>query len=108
MAGFFKKHAQTIMWLVALIVVGYLFQAQRSLSNETRTSLCVLRLDLERQVKGSVDFLAKHPDGAFGFTKAEILAGIDRQSRTILALSTLDCTHVEIPRLPKPTVTPAP
>lgn len=60
-------------------------------AEQNHSALCALRADLEERVADSVDFLVEHPEGAFGFTPAEIQDGIDNQTRTIKALDTLSC-----------------
>lgn len=78
--------------LVALFVLGYVdaLNKQDDL-RKAATALCALRHDLEARVQSSRDFLAEHPDGIPGISRAAIEKSIRDQTRTIDTLSNLDC-----------------
>lgn len=82
--------------LIALGVLGYV-DAQskrddlRQATAATTAALCALRHDLEVRVQSSRDFLAEHPDGIPGISRAAIEKSIRDQTRTIDTLSNLVC-----------------
>lgn len=96
---------RVLAWLAAIIVGCVAFQANANQTEKidnnaqlTNDALCALRGDLEVRVKGSTDFLVKHPTGIAGITAAQIQEGIKNQERTIAALSILDCPPAPLPR----------
>ena len=58
----------------------------------TNDALCALRLDLERRVAASEQFLREHPNGVAEIPAKTIRDGITNQQRTIKALSQLSCS----------------
>lgn len=61
------------------------------LQDRNTTALCAFKNDLEKRNQDAAKFLADHPEGAFGFTPAQIKQQIDNYARTIDALSSLHC-----------------
>lgn len=79
--------------LLTLLVVLSLIQIKqtRDYSAETQDALCALRLDLERRVEASREFLDDHPDGFLGYSASAIRVSLEGQERTVAALSDLSC-----------------
>lgn len=59
-------------------------------------ALCNLRAGQVRQLRQSQDFVAKHPNGGFGYTRKEIDKLIGESVAEIAALDTLGCASVPI------------
>lgn len=91
-AGIRRTLKQLVVATVVLTIVvgGVAFFAWRSAST-SHDALCTFRADLNARVASSRDFLKDHPEGFAGIPAATIRASIDQQSRTINALSSLDC-----------------
>jgi hypothetical protein len=79
---------------LVLVVMAWQIKATRDLAaqgEEAHVALCALRVDLERRVQASQDFLREHPEGIPGIPTATIKQGIDNQKKTIDALGFLEC-----------------
>jgi type II secretory pathway pseudopilin PulG len=64
--------------------------------NDTaRQALCALRRDRRKEVAQGEQFLKRNPEGAFGFTAAEIRKSLDEKRTTLKALSILHCNPKE-------------
>lgn len=63
----------------------------RHLARSTNASLCTFRHDLEARIASAYEFLSHQPNGAFGFTRAQLLTNIHGQQRTVEALANLHC-----------------
>ncbi len=100
-AGLRRLTRATVGCYVALLVIGFVgwqdannkrdainrtaarAQVQATVANN---SLCALKRDLEKRIKGSVDFLAQHPEGFAGIPATQIRARITEQTATVSAL----------------------
>jgi hypothetical protein len=91
--------AATVFLYAALIGVGTYGYVSRShdlakinqITTTTKTALCLLRDNIEKQVATSEEFLENNPDGIPGLPAATIRASIQRQKDTLKALDILEC-----------------
>lgn len=60
-------------------------------ATENHTALCSFKLDLQRRVKDTEDYIAEHPNGLAGIPVATIRNSIANQRATIDSLSSLKC-----------------
>lgn len=81
--------------LAAGNVTGLVWQYM--LANDTRTSLCAFKGDLERRVEAGEEFLKEHPQGIPGISAATIQNSLSNQRMTIAALESggLECSEEE-------------
>lgn len=95
-----EKQVRRLIWLsiglyallAVVIVVGFLYLRGASQENATaRAGLCALRLDIERRVASSEDFLRQNPHGIPGIPAALIEKGIRDQKRTLVVLNVVKC-----------------
>ena len=90
-----------VIYLITTLVVTavFIFGAWQTLENrelardgdEAHDALCVLKLDLERRVGTSRQFLKDNPQGIPGIPPQVIRNGIRNQQATIDSLDKLDC-----------------
>ena len=64
----------------------------RKVAGDSNDALCALRVDLEKRVASSEQFLRENPDGIPGIPAKTIRDGVTNQQRTIKALSQLACS----------------
>lgn len=98
--------AVAFLAIVAAFVVGLYFVTDlahqnaesirqlRSFDSRQKTvevGVCALRDDLRKRVREGEKFLAQHPQGAFGFTAAQIRSSVAGERRTISALAGVSC-----------------
>lgn len=85
--------ALVIATVVLFVAVAAVAVYSYKVSDNNRQAVCNLRVDLERRVQASEDFLHDHPDAIekLGFTPAQIQKEIDGQQRTLAALSVVSC-----------------
>lgn len=79
--------ATVLLYVVVALILLYTWRT----SEANRSALCTLRIELERKVARSTEFLIKNPNGVPGIPAATIRAGIDSETKTIEALGDLDC-----------------
>lgn len=60
-------------------------------ATHNQAALCALRGELVHRVSSSQDFLAKNPNGALGFSRAQIKKSIRDSQSSIQALNVADC-----------------
>lgn len=82
-----------VVTALALIGVVVYFGHKTAVATD---ALCNLRAGQVRQLRQSQDFVTKHPNGGFGFTRAQIDRTIAESIKNIAALDTLDCPAVPI------------
>lgn len=79
------------LYLVVIVVSGYLWYQNKTQGDRNTGALCALRQDLERRVAASEDFLSRNPHGFPGISAATLQKSITDQQRSIVALSGLHC-----------------
>ena len=77
--------------------VGANGQQLRQVATDTHSSLCALKIDLQRRYDDGVKYLNDHPNGLTShgevvITAAQIQQSLDGQASTLRALHTLDCS----------------
>lgn len=85
--------------ILVLLVVGaialasYYYTGARvnDLTEQTHTTLCAFKGDLQRRYEGGRDFLAENPNGIPGISRASIERSLMAQRSTLDALANLDC-----------------
>lgn len=91
----FRYALAAYLILAAGNVTGLVWQY--TLANDTRTSLCAFKGDLERRVTAGEEFLLKHPNGIPGISAENIQTSLNNQRMTITALESggLECSDKE-------------
>lgn len=85
--------ALQVLTAVALIGVVVYFGHKTQVATD---ALCNLRAQQVRTLRQSQDFRAKHPNGGFGYSGAQIDRLIAESVQSIAALDTLGCPSVPI------------
>lgn len=84
------------LWVcIFTAVVSFAVGSNRKLAvqgEQAHAALCEIRGDYKRRVQRGEVFLARNKDGALGFTRAELIAQVSRDRRTLASLNELqDC-----------------
>lgn len=66
-------------------------QRTAATSRLNEQALCALRADARRGLDRSSEFLIRHPQGAFGFTRRDLILDIARKRATLRSLSNVNC-----------------
>jgi len=110
-SGELKRGLRTLVWAtvflyVALVVLGVIgfvdatskraeltkvATAADKVAEETHDALCTFKLDLERRVETTEQFLLDNPNGIPGLSEEAIETSISNQKQTIEALAILEC-----------------
>jgi hypothetical protein len=92
--NFGRSHRVLIGYLLLCMGMAYIFldlSHQADEGAQTHQAVCEFRGDLHRRINASQQFLADHPNGAFGVTAKVIQSQIAQEQKTIHALSGLRC-----------------
>lgn len=92
----YQRFADRTLWLLTTLVVLLLIVGAWSVyltwqGAEAHHAVCAFRGDLKDRVRGSEDFLRKHPQGIQDVSAAEIQVGVNNQRRTVHSLRDLSC-----------------
>jgi len=60
-------------------------------ADTNHAALCAFKVDLAARIDQGQQFLRKHPEGAFGFSAAQIKLQLENQQRTYRSFSSVDC-----------------
>jgi hypothetical protein len=88
-----KKQLRILVILTVLLYVGFglLLWYTLTTAQSNNNALCALRNEASTRVTEGQNFLKQHPDGAFGFTQAQLQKSVDDSIATVTALNQVDC-----------------
>lgn len=75
------------LYLIVIGAVAFVYLKE----HRTQTALCALRVDVEKRIESSQNFLLENPNGTPGISVAVIRSSIMNSERTVKALSGLTC-----------------
>lgn len=91
MRDWWRLHKGSVAWLALVVLAGLGWLKIEAIANSTHDALCTQRTNLVQRIQGSREYLADHPHGAPGISRATIEASIQRDQTAVDAFETLDC-----------------
>lgn len=95
--------AQTAISVILISVLAFFIGQNQTLAKEgaeAHDALCVIRLQLERRVKFTQEYLRQNQDPViFGIPRERFVQRLEEDKATVRSLETLDCTPA--PSMPR-------
>lgn len=93
-----QRALKWMIWATVVLYLGLFVLAYwgYTISRTNTRALCAVRADSERRVNDSVVFLKENPNGIPGISVEQLKRSTDNATRTMKALSNLDCDPVPL------------
>lgn len=93
-----RRYQYVIGFLVLVVAFVYIVARQEQQANKleristaNQKVICAQKKNAKQQLRQTRKFIRQHPDGALGFTRAELESNKERQSHFVAAFSDADC-----------------